>query len=361
MTSLARALVSRNSDFESNVRARRLLRRPVAHHDHYGFCRYAPLLAAGAAVLGFAVPLFAAAQEWPARPVRLIVPFPPGGTVDPLARLLGTRMAASLGQQFVVDNRPGGSGVIGTALAAKAAPDGYTYVFVFDTHAVNPSLIPNMPFDTVKDLAPVMLVGTAPMAVATAPGKPYKTFADVIKLAKAKPGSVTYGSIGSGSLGHLTMTLVQQAGAFKLIHVPFKGGGPMSTDLLGGHVELGIGTVALLAPQVSAGKLRAVAVTGDKRSHAMPDVPALAEQGFPGLSALAWWGIFAPVKTPPAVLDRFHAELVKTLKQPDLRKQLTEQLGMDLVVSEPAALQKFLLAEMERWGKVVKQHGIKAD
>jgi tripartite-type tricarboxylate transporter receptor subunit TctC len=303
----------------------------------------------------------AGAQEWPTRPVRFIVPFPPGGTVDPLARLLSTRLSASLGQQFIVDNRPGGSGSIGTALAVKSPPDGYNYVFVFDTHAVNPFLIPNMPFDTVKDLAPVMLVGTGPMAVATAPAKPYKTFADVIKLAKAKPGSITYGSIGSGSLGHLTMTLVQESGGFQLIHVPFKGGGPMTTDMLGGHVELGIGSVALLAPQVSAGKLRAIAVTGAKRSPAMADVPTLAEQGFPGFSALAWWGIFAPVKTPKNLLDRFHAELVKALKQPDLRKQLTEQLGMDVVASDPAALQKFLLSEMARWEKVVKQHGIKAD
>ena len=309
---------------------------------------------------GFAFGI-ARGADWPTKPVRFIVPFPPGGTVDPLARLLGTRLSASLGQQFIVDNRPGGSGSIGTALAVKAAPDGYTYVFVFDTHAVNPSLIPNLPFDTVKDLAPVMLVGTAPMAVATAPGKPYKTFNDVVKLAKAKPGSITYGSIGSGSLGHLTMTLVQEAGGFKLIHVPFKGGGPMTTDTLGGHVEMGIGSVALFAPHVSAGKLRAIAVTGSKRSDAMPDIATLAEQGYPGFSALAWWGIFAPAATPKNVLGRFHSELVKTLNQPDLRKQLVEQLGMDLVVSDPPALQKFVVSEIERWGKVVRQYGIKAD
>jgi tripartite-type tricarboxylate transporter receptor subunit TctC len=300
-------------------------------------------------------------SEWPARPVRFIVPFPPGGTVDPLARLLATRLTASLGQQFVVDNRTGGSGSIGTAIAAKAPADGYTYVFVFDTHAVNPSLLPNLPYDTVKDLAPVMLVGTAPMAISTLPSKPYRTFDDVIKAAKAKPGAISYGSIGSGSLGHLTMTLVERAGGFKLVHVPYKGGGPMTVDVLGGHIELAVGSVALLAPHVSAGRLRAVAVTGDKRSHAMPDVPALAEQGFPGFSALAWWGIFAPAATPKPVLDRFHAELVKTLNQPDLRKQLTEQLGMDLRVSDPAGLQKFLVTELERWGKVVRENGIRAD
>jgi tripartite-type tricarboxylate transporter receptor subunit TctC len=300
-------------------------------------------------------------SDWPTKPVRFIVPFPPGGTVDPLARLLGTRLTAALGQQFIVDNRPGGSGSIGTGIAAKSPPDGYTYVFVFDTHAVNPSLIPNLPFDTVKDLAPVMLVGTAPMAVATSPGKPYKTFADLVKLAKAKPATITYGSIGSGSLGHLTMTLVQEAGGFKLIHVPFKGGGPMTTDALGGHVETAIGSVAVFAPHVSAGKLRAIVVTGAKRSPAMPDVTTLAEQGYPGFSALAWWGIFAPAGTPQPVLNKFHGELVKTLNQPDLRKQLTEQLGMDLAASDPSMLQKFLVAEMGRWGKVVRQHGIRAD
>ena len=317
-------------------------------------------------VLAAAIAIFAvlptAAQQaaWPTKPVRFIVPFPPGGTVDPLARLVGVRMSASLGQPFIVDNRPGGSGSIGAALTAKSPPDGYTFLFVFDTHAVNPSLI-KLPFDTVKDLAPVMLVGTAPMAVVTNPGKPYKSFADVIRAAKAKPDAVTYGSIGSGSLGHLTMTLVQQAGGFKILHVPFKGGGPMTIDVLAGHVELGIGTVALLAPQVSGGKMRAIAVTGDKRSHAMPDVPTLAEQGFAGFSALAWWGVFAPAGTPKPIMDRFHAELTKTLNLPDVRKQLAEQLGMDLSLSTPEALQKFLVAEIERWGKVVRLHSIRAD
>ena len=306
-------------------------------------------------------PSTSSGQAWPTKPVRFIVPFPPGGTVDPLARLLGARLTAALGQQFIVDNRPGGSGSIGAGITAKSPPDGYTFLFVFDTHAVNPTLIPNLPFDTVKDLAPVMLVGTAPMAVVTNPSKPYKNFGDVIKAAKAKPDTVTYGSIGSGSLGHLTMTLVQQAGGFKIVHVPYKGGGPLTTDALGGQVETAIGTVALLAPQVKAGKLRAIAVTGDKRSHAMPEVLSLAEQGFPGFSALAWWGIFAPAATPKTILDKFHAELTRALKLPEVRNQLTEQLGMDLVVGSPEALQKFLVGEIARWGKVVKDNNIRAE
>jgi tripartite-type tricarboxylate transporter receptor subunit TctC len=304
-----------------------------------------------------------AAQEtsWPTKPVTFIVPFPPGGSVDPLARLVGSRLNTSLGQQFIVDNRPGGSGSIGAAAAAKARPDGYTFLFVFDTHAVNPTLIPKLPFDTTKDLAPVMLVGTAPMAIVTHPDKPYKSFADVIKAAKAKPDTLSYGSIGSGSLGHLTMKLLEQAGSFVAVHVPYKGGGPMIVDATGGHIETGIASVSVLAPHVKGGKLRALAVTGDKRSHALSDVPALAEQGFPGFTALAWWGIFGPAGIPKPILDKFHAELVKVFNLPDVRKQLAESLGMDLVVSSPEALQKFLIAEIARWGKVVREHNIRAD
>ena len=307
------------------------------------------------------LPAVAQDANWPTKPVRFIVPFPPGGTTDPLARLVGARLTATLGQQFVVDNRPGASGSLGAGIAAKATPDGYTFLFVFDTHAVNPTLIPNLPFDTVKDLAPVMLISTAPNAIVTNVSKPYKSFGDVIKAAKAKPDTVTYGSIGSGSLGHLTLTLVQQTGGFKIVHVPYKGGGPMTVDALAGHVELAIGTVALLTPHVKGGKLRAIAITGDKRSGALPDVPALAEQGFPGFSALAWWGIFTPAGIPKPVLAKFHAELVKVFNAPEVRNQLGEQLGMDLVVSSPEALQKFLVGEIARWGKVVRENNIRAE
>ncbi len=321
------------------------------------------LTVAGFALCAALASLPAPAQSvnWPTKPVKFVVPFPPGGSVDPLARLLAVKLNESMGQQFIVENKPGASGSIGTASVAKSTPDGYNFVFVFDTHAVNPTLLPNMPFDTVKDLAPVMLIGTAPMAIATHPSKPYKNFADVIAAAKAKPDTVSYGSIGNGSLGHLTMTLLQHAGSFTVVHVPYKGGGPMTQDALGGQVDLAIGSVAVLAPHVRGGRLRAVAVTGDKRSNSMPEVRSLSEQGFPGFSALAWWGVFAPSGTPKPILDKFHAELVKALNQPDLRKTLTEQLGMDLAVSTPEALQKFLVGEIDRWGKVVRENNIRAD
>jgi len=305
--------------------------------------------------------VFAQTANWPAKPVRFISPFPPGGSVDPLARLVAAKMSEATGQQFIVENKTGASGSIGTAFVARSAPDGYTYVFVFDTHAVNPSLIPNLPYDTLKDLAPVMLIGTSAMVIVTSASKPYRTFADVIAAAKAKPDAVTYGTVGAGSLGHLTMTLVQQAAGIKVVHVPYKGGGPMTTDALGGQIELGIASIAQQAPHVKGGKLRAIAVTGDKRSQVLPDVPALAEQGFPGFSAVAWWGIFAPAGVPKPIMDKFHAELVKIFNQPDVRKQLSEVQGMDVTASSPEDTQKFLVSQMERWGKVVRENNIRAE
>lgn len=315
------------------------------------------------AVVALAVlaPISAMPQAWPTKPVKFVVPYPPGGSTDPMARLIAAKLSDSLGQPFVVENRAGASGTIGTAFVAKSPPDGYTFIFVFDYHAVNPFLIPNLPFDTVKDLAPVMLVGTAPMAIATGIAKPYKTFADVVAAAKAKPGTVSIGSVGSGSLGHLTMVLVQQAAGISLIHIPYKGGGPMTADAVGGQIDLAIGSVAVITPHVTGGKLRAIAVTGDARSRALPDVPALAEQGLPGFSALAWWGIFAPAGTPKPAMDKFHAELVKAFNLPDVRKLLTETLGIDLVVGTPEGLAAWLDSQMQRWGKVVRDNNIRAD
>ena len=311
--------------------------------------------------LAAAIAVPVAAQQWPTKPVRLVVPFPPGGSVDPLARLLGTKLSEALGQQFIVENKPGASGSIGTAFAAKSPPDGYTFVVVFDTHAVNPTLIPNMPFDTVKDLVPVMLVGTAPMAIATNPSKPYKTFADVVKAAKAKPDSVTFGSIGNGSLGHLTMILVGQAAGVQLVHVPYKGGGPMTQDALGGQIELAVGSVAVIAPHVKGGKLRAVAVTGDKRSHVDAGRPGARRTGLPGLLRARVVGRVRPDRHAEADPRQAPRRAAEVLAMPDVRKTLTETLGMDIVAASPEATQKFLLDEIARWGKVVKDNGIKPD
>ena len=303
-------------------------------------------------------PVFA--QDWPTRLVKFVSPYPPGGSVDPLARILAAKLAESLKQQFIVENRTGASGIIGTDYVAKSAPDGYTFVFVFDTHAVHQALNPKLPFDPAKDFAPVMLVGTAPMAITTAPGKPFKSFADVVTAAKAKPDTVTIGNVGNGSIAHLTTILLNQAAGIHLVAVPYKGGGPLSTDAMGGQVDLAIASTAAQAQHVRNGKLRALVLTGDKRSHTMPDVPTLTEQGIK-LSAHAWWGILAPAGTPRPTIDRFVSELNKALNLPDVRKILTETLGMDVVAASPEETQKWIAAEMARWGKVVRENNIRAE
>lgn len=300
------------------------------------------------------------AQDWPSKPIKFVSPFPPGGSVDPLARLMANKIGESMKAQIIVENRVGASGVVGTSYVAKAPPDGYNWVFVFDTHAVNPFLNPNMPYDTLKDLAPVMLIATAPMAIATASGKPYKNFADVVAAAKAKDG-VTIGSVGNGSLGHLFTILLSQASGAKLIHVPYKGGGPLTTDAMGGQVELAIASVAPISPHVRSGKLRGLATTGEKRSQNLSAVPTLGEQGVSGLTAVAWWGMLTAAGTPKPIIDRMHAEMKKVLDLPDVKKSLSEAQGMELIALGPEATQKFIAGEMQRWGKVVKDNNIRAD
>src|SRR3954469_1336978 len=220
------------------------------------------------------------AQEWPAKVVKFVSPYPPGGSVDPLARLLAAKVSDSLRQQFIVENRTGASGIIGTEYVAKSAPDGYTFVFIFDTHVVHQALNPSLPFDPLKDFAPVMLVGTAPMAVTTGAAKPYKTFADVVAAAKANPDKLSIGNVGNGSLGHLATILVNQAAGIKLVPIPYKGGGPLSTDVMGGQVDFAMASTAAQAQHVRGGKMRALALTGEKRSPTMADVPTLTELGF---------------------------------------------------------------------------------
>jgi len=310
-------------------------------------------------VLG-AVTLVSHAQEWPSKPVKFVSPYPPGGSVDPLARLFAAKIGESLKQQFIVENRTGASGIIGTDYVAKSAPAGYTFVFLFDTHAVHQALNPQLPFDPVKDFAPVMIVGTAPMAISTGAAKPYKSFREVLEAAKAKPDAVTIGNVGNGSLGHLASILVSQAAGVKLVPVPYKGGGPLHVDALGGQIDLAIASVAAQASHVRGGKLRALVQTGEKRSALMSDVPTLAEAGVRGVEpAYAFWGILAPAGTPRPIIDRLHAEIVRAIKLPDVNKTLTGTLGMDVQALSPEATQRFIQAQMARWGKVVKDNNIR--
>ncbi|TAK85143.1 MAG: tripartite tricarboxylate transporter substrate binding protein [Betaproteobacteria bacterium] len=304
--------------------------------------------------------LTAFAQEWPAKPVKFVSPYPPGGSVDPLARLFAAKLTEALKQQFIVENRTGASGIIGTEYVARSAPDGYTFVFIFDTHAVHKALNPKLTFDPLKDFAPVMIVGTAPMAITTAAAKPYKSFADVLAAAKAKPDTVTLGNVGNGSLAHLTTIVLNQAAGVKFVPVPYKGGGPLSTDLIGGQVDLAMASTAAQAQHVRSGRMRALVLTGEKRSHTMPDVPTLTELGIP-VAAYAWWGILAPAGTPRPIVDKLHAELVKAIRLPDVSKTLTETLGMDVVALSPEDTQKWIAGQMTRWGKVVQDNNIRIE
>jgi len=281
--------------------------------------------------LGLALALQAWAQApWPAKPVK-----------------------------FIVENRTGASGSIGAQVVASAAPDGYTFGVVFDTHAVNPSLIPSLPFDTLKDLAPVMLIGTSPMALVANVSQPYKDFRDVLAAAKKQPGSVAFGSIGTGSLGHLAMTQIGNLQGVEFTHVPYKGGGPLMTDVLGNQVPLAIGTVFLVSPHVKSGKLKALAVTSLKPTPQLPGAAPIASQGVPSFSALAWWGVIAPANTPPAIVKRMHEELAKALRNPEVAGKLTSQ-GMDIDGGGPEVLDKFLRSEIARWAEVVKKNNIRA-
>ncbi len=300
-----------------------------------------------------------AQSDWPKQSIKLIVPFPAGGSVDTLARTLAPALQASLGQTIIVDNRGGGSGSIGAGIAAKSPADGYTFLFVFDTHAVNPSLIPTMPFDTLKDLMPVMLIGTSPMVLVAHKDVPVKSFADALAANKSKPGSLQFGSISSGSLAHLAMSQLGNIANQEFTHIPYKGGGPLVNDVVGGQVSYAMGTVFLLNPHITSGRVKPLAVTTLKRSAALKDTPTIAESGFAGFEALAWWGALAPTGTPAPIVKKFNEALHAALKQPAIAEKLAGQ-GMDVVAKDSAEFDKFLRTEVTRWAKVVKQNNIRA-
>jgi len=299
------------------------------------------------------------AQTWPAQTIRIIVPFPPGGTTDQIARLLQPQLQQAFGVSVVIDNRGGASGAIGSGMAAKAPPDGYTFLLVFDTHGVNPSLIPNMPFNTLKDLAPIMLVGKSPMVITAHPSFPYKTFAEVLKLAKARPGVVTYGTIGSGSLAHLAVTMITNQAKIEMTHIPYKGGGPLIINAIGGHVPVAIASLALLAPHIQSGRLKAIGITSPRRHPQYPNVETVAERALPGFDAEAWWGLLAPTNTPAPIITRMHAEVTKALRAPAM-KQNFDQQALTVVASSPEEFGKFVANEVERWARVVRDNKIKA-
>ena len=301
----------------------------------------------------------AQAQQYPTRPVRFVVPFAPGGSTDTLARTLGQKLSEALGEQVVVDNRSGGSGNIGMEIVARAAPDGHTIVLGYIANlAIGPSLYAKLPFDPVKDFAPVTQLASSPNVLAAHPAVPARNLKELIALARARP--VNFASAGVASVGHLTGEFLNSLAGIKMVHVPYKGSGQAVTDLLGGHVQLMFSGFSSALPHIKAGKLRALAVTGAKRSPALPDVPTIAESGFPKFEATAWYGVLAPAQTPRPIVIRLHDEIIKALQLPDVKERLAS-VGFEIVGSTPEAFGAYIQSEIRKWEKVVKASGAKPE
>jgi tripartite-type tricarboxylate transporter receptor subunit TctC len=320
------------------------------------------LAAAGAAAaLPMALPRPALAQApWPTGPIRLMAPFPPGGSVDSFARLLAPTLQAVLGVPVMVENRSGASGALGSAVIARAAPDGQGWLVCFDTHATMGALNPSLGFDPRRDFTPVMLVATAPMLLTTPNDRPFRTLGDVLAAARARPETITYGTIGVGSLAHLTMEVLQQRAGVRLTHVPYRGGSPLATAAAAGEIDLAIASPIGLGGQVGV-RLRPLAQSGAARSGALPELPTFAEAGVPGVSANAFWGVLGPAGVPEPILARFHAALSEGLRDPALRRRLVEGQGVDLVASTPTEFGTFLDAQMAQWAAVIREKGIRAE
>ena len=301
----------------------------------------------------------AGAQQYPERPIRLIVGFPPGGAADILGRHAAQQLTEALRQQVVVDNRGGAGGLIATETAARANPDGYTLLFTSIPHVINPHLYRKVAYDAIKDFVPVVQFVAVPLMMASHPALPAKSVKDVIAHAKASPGQVNYGSGGSGSSSHLAMELFKSMAGIDLVHVPYKGVGPMITDMLAGQVRLTISSAVPLSPQVKSGKLRGLAVTSPKRSPSFPELPAIAET-VRGYEVVNWFGILAPAGTPPAVVTRINKDLNAALASPALRDRLAAQ-GADTVGGRPEDFGKVIRADFAKWAKVVKASGARVD
>jgi len=295
---------------------------------------------------------------WPTqKPIRLIAVFPPGGSVDQVARILAPTLQAELKQNVIVENIGGASGVIGTSAMTRSDPDGYTFAVVFDTHGVNPSLKDKLPYDTIKDIAPVTLIGTSPMVLVASKKSGITSFKQLVDLSKAGK-QFSYGSIGIGSLGHLAMARLAKQAGFDWNHIPYRGGGPLMQDALGGQVELAIGSEFLVKPHIESGSIIPLAVTTTKRAPGLPNVPTVAESGFPGFNAPAWWAVLAPGKTPPAIVNAMNAAITKALKTPAVADKFKAQ-GIEIVAGNPEALRDFIGKQIAVWGKFVIENNIK--
>jgi tripartite-type tricarboxylate transporter receptor subunit TctC len=302
----------------------------------------------------------AAHAQYPLKPVRLIVPYPPGGGTDTLARLLTQKLGETLGQQVVLENRPGAGANIGTELAAKAPADGYTLLLSTIANAISASLYAKLNYDLARDFAPVTLLATTPHIVVVHPSLPVKSIRDLIALAKARPGQLAYSSSGSGTPSHLAGELFNTMAGVKMTHIPYKGGGPSVISMLSGETSAGFATTPSVLQHVRSGKLRGLAVTTDRRSPSTPDLPTVAEAGLPGYAAGSWYGLVAPAGTPRDIIARLHAETLKVLRLPEVKERL-DATGFEVLTSTPEEYAAFTRSEIEKWAKVVRASGARAD
>lgn len=301
------------------------------------------------------------AQDYPSKPIRLIVPFATGGVTDTSARVLADKLSRQMGQQVIVENRPGGSGNPGTQYVAQSAPDGYTLLLAFDgTMVINPFVFPKIPFDTVKDFQPITKLGDAALVLVAHPSVPAKTFAELMAYSKANPGKLSFGHSGTGGTTHVAGELLKQRTGLDMTHIPYKSGGQAVIDAIGGQVPLAYSAVAGAHAHIKSGKLTGLGVSSQKRIGSLPDVPTFIEQGVAGFEAVSWVGILVPAKTPKALVDRLHRDITAVLKEPDLRERFAT-LGIDPVGNTPDQFADQIKADLARWGKVVEQAKIRLE
>lgn len=316
-------------------------------------------VAAMVCTLAATLPSMAPAQTYPQKPVRLVVPFGVGGPGDAIGRMLGRQLTDSLGQPVVIDNRSGATTIIGTELVAKSPPDGHTLLLISTTHAVNPSLFPKLPYDPIRDFAPVTLITATPFMLGIHPSVAANSVADLVNIARGKPGSLNYGSSGAGSSIHLTTELLKTAANIQMTHVPYKGSGPAFIDLIGGQIQVLFSSTVSTLPHVKSGKVRGLAITSLKRARALPDMPTVAES-YPGFESSSWFGLLAPAKTPQTVINRLLQDTRAALKSPDVNQALLSQ-GAEPGGSSPAEFGAYFQAEIDKWAKVIKSAGIRMD
>jgi len=315
------------------------------------------IASAGAALASGILPRRASAQAWPQRHVRLIVPFPPGGGTDNVGRIIATRLSEIWGQQMVIENRGGGGSNVGSEAGAKAPPDGYTILFAAFPFATNQFLYSKLTYDPIADFAPITLIGTFPNILVVPNTSSVKSVSELIAYAKANKGDITFGSSGIGTSPHLNGELFMRMAGFEMTHVPYRGAAPAIIDLIPGRLTMMFNTSGSLMPHVQAGRLRALAVSSGKRFSAEPNIPTVAESGVPGFDVSSWYGLLAPAKTPPAVVEKMNADAVAVLREPDVRQKL-ENLGLEVVGSSQQQFADFIKAEMVKWGPVIKAANI---